>query len=630
MRLFRFFLCTGVLLLLPLSVLGQEQITDFLSDVTVLASGELVVEETISVVSEGKDIQRGIYRDFPTSYTDEKGRSYTVSFAVTDVERDGHPEPYHIRKIVNGVRVYMGDKNVLIPRGHHTYTLHYITDQQLGFFSDHDELYWNVTGNGWNFTILHAKLSLAIPPAGSIEEYSFFTGPAGSQKKDARVLERRQNQIFLETTRPLPPASGFTVVAAWPKGVVKEPGMIQQGKMILQKYFLSGASFIGLLFLVVYYFLSWLKVGKDPSAGTIIPQFDPPENISPAAGRFILHMGFDQKSLAATLVSMAVKGVVKIIIFEDVYTVRLIPDKDNVLSPGESVVRQHFFSGGESLVLNKENQAVIRSAVNALEKQLRKDMLNVYFLENRSHLIPGLLISFVILAAVIMGSPERGAAAMMIFWLLIWLTGTVKLMFTMIAAWQNVLANGVKAGKFKRALATTFAALPFLAGALVGVYMLYKSVSTAGQFIILAVLAVNLTFAWLLKSPTPAGRRIMDHLEGLRLYLSVAEKDRLNILNPPEKTPELFERLFPWALALDVEQLWCDQFARQFDQFSEDSKGYKPAWYSSSHTFSSHGFSSSMGANFASSIASSSVAPGSSSGLSSGGSSGGGGGGGGW
>jgi uncharacterized membrane protein len=138
-------------------------------------------------------------------------------------------------------------------------------------------------------------------------------------------------------------------------------------------------------------------------------------------------------------------------------------------------------------------------------------------------------------------------------------------------------------------------------------------------------------FYHLLKAPTFAGRKIMDQIEGFKLYLSVAEKERLNLLNPPEKTPALFEKYLPYALALDVENAWSEQFSEVLARAGTEAQPYTPVWYSGSSWdgFHTSRFTDSLGSSFASAISSSSSAPGSSSGSGGGGSSGGGGGGGG-
>ncbi|MDH3738450.1 MAG: DUF2207 domain-containing protein, partial [Alphaproteobacteria bacterium] len=163
----------------------------------------------------------------------------------------------------------------------------------------------------------------------------------------------------------------------------------------------------------------------------------------------------------------------------------------------------------------------------------------------------------------------------------------------------------------------------------------YAEVTSIGAAIVVVVIQLlNLLFYHLLKAPTRLGRRTMDGIEGFKDYLSIAEKDRMNLLNPPDRTPELFERYLPYALALGVEQQWAEQFSDVLAHASAEpgtsGRHYAPRWYSG--TGLGDGFSgiaSTLGSGFTSAVSSASTAPGSSSGASGGGSSGGGGGGGG-
>jgi len=151
-------------------------------------------------------------------------------------------------------------------------------------------------------------------------------------------------------------------------------------------------------------------------------------------------------------------------------------------------------------------------------------------------------------------------------------------------------------------------------------------------FLILAMM-VNYLFFHLLKAPTGVGRKAMDEIEGFKRFLGATEKDRMNMLNPVEHTPQLFEKYLPYALALDVEQQWSEQFAEVLSSasVSPEQSGSGPVWYSGAswNSLAAAGFTSSLGSSFSDAISSSSTAPGSSSGSGGGGSSGGGGGGGG-
>jgi uncharacterized membrane protein YgcG len=144
------------------------------------------------------------------------------------------------------------------------------------------------------------------------------------------------------------------------------------------------------------------------------------------------------------------------------------------------------------------------------------------------------------------------------------------------------------------------------------------------------VAAINLLFFWLLKAPTPNGRKVLDQIEGFRMYMTTAEEERLKVLHPPEKTPELFERYLPYAMALDCENAWNAKFAAVLAAAAAAGAATTVGhWYHGSNSFGSRDFTDSLGSSLASSISSAATPPGSSSGSGGGGSSGGGGGGGG-
>ena len=150
-----------------------------------------------------------------------------------------------------------------------------------------------------------------------------------------------------------------------------------------------------------------------------------------------------------------------------------------------------------------------------------------------------------------------------------------------------------------------------------------------GTGVVLGLL--NVIFYQLLRAPTEMGQKLLDQIEGFRLYLSTAEEERLKVLHPPEKTPELFERYLPYALALDCENEWNAKFAAVLAAAAAAGAA-GPAWYSGRqwNAGRSGGFTESLGRSLAASAAAASTAPGSSSsGSGGGGSSGGGGGGGG-
>src|SRR5579862_1005888 len=266
------------MILLLLAVLGvaspaDERILDFRADIRILPDASLVVRETIRVNSEHMKIEHGIFRDFPTIYTDYTGRRHTVAFTVLKVLRDGQEEPYSREPWENGVRVRMGDPNTTITEGEHTYELNYTATRELGFFPDHDELYWNVTGNGWEFPIDSASATVTLPyavPSGQLK-LTGYTGAQGSRESNLRYQQLEDgSEIVFETTTPLSSHQGLTIVVGFPKDLVAEPTNADRWQWFFSDNVHGLVGLAGLAVVLLYYFQVWNLVGRDPKPGTIV------------------------------------------------------------------------------------------------------------------------------------------------------------------------------------------------------------------------------------------------------------------------------------------------------------------------------------------------------------------------
>ncbi len=621
-------------LLVQMPTWASERILDFHSEIQVLASGAMNVEERIQVRAEGDQIRRGIYRDFPTRYRDAAGNRYRVGFELLGVSRDGHPEPYHTERLSNGERIYAGEKNVFLRPGEYTYSIRYQTDRQLGFFADRDELYWNVTGNGWAFPIEHASARVTLPPGvpASAVRTDGYTGPQGAKGKDFVSRIDDDGTVSFETSAPLGPREGLTIVVDWPKGYVHEPTSAERIEHLLADNREAGAALGGIALALIYYLLVWRAVGLDPPKGVIIPEYSPPDGVSPGAMRFIRRMGYDNKIFATSLVNLAVTGYLQI---HEATKGKFTLEKtgrqpSSKAGPGEAAASSALFGdGGTSLALEQSNHAKLSKAIKAQQGALKRFYEKTYFATNSSYLLPGILLSVGTLGVTVLMVPSgdaRGLAAFLSVWLSVWTLGVIALVGAAYQAWRSASAGG-----YLQAVVTSLFAIPFV-GAEIAVLGVFGSQASIWVLIALFTLVgMNYAFYQWLKAPTLAGRRLMDRMEGFRLYLSVAEQDELSLRHPPEKTPELFERYLPFAMALDVEQQWAQRFEGVLARAEADGTYQRPGWYRGTSWSSGQlgAFSSAMGGALAGAVASSSHAPGSSSGMGGGGSSGGGGGGGG-
>jgi hypothetical protein len=600
-----------------------ERILSFNSHIIIQPDASLLVTETIRVRAEGQEIKRGIYRDFPQLYRGRWGLTQRTGFDVTGAQRDGQPETFRVEKRENGRRVYLGKSDVFLKAGEYNYELTYRTDRQLGFFQDHDELYWNVTGTGWVFPIDRATATVVPPANARVTAHEAYTGPMGAKGRDYESVVTPGGAVEFFATRRLAPREGLTIVVSWPKGCVKALTEREEWFVLIRDnpgIFLAAA---GLFFVLGYYVVVWFLVGKDPAAGTIIPRYGPPKGFSPAAVRSLVRMGFDHKAFAANLIDLAVKGAVKIEKDGHVYTVVRKSLACPKLLPDESQLLGKLVGDRPRLRLEQTSHVTIGAAIKSLKTSLSLALEKTFFIRNFRYWLPGLLFSLVPLAISLVGDQTSPQALFLLVWLTIWTIGVTVLLSQCYSQWRG--------GHWGQALFLTFFSIPFVAGECFGLWALTQSTSAWVPVFFLIGAGMNGVFYHLLKAPTHAGRKILDEIEGFRMYLSVAEKDRLNFLNPPEKTPELFEMFLPYALALNVEQKWAEQFEQVLAAAGRGGREYSPSWYRGSdwHTAGMVGFTSALGSSVSSAIASSSTAPGSSSGGGGGGSSGGGGGGGG-
>jgi uncharacterized membrane protein YgcG len=314
----------------------------------------------------------------------------------------------------------------------------------------------------------------------------------------------------------------------WPKGYVTPPTFSQRAEYFLRDN--RDAIFLatGFLVLLLYYLIAWAEVGRDPRPGIIMPLYEPPVTLSPAGMRYLVRMGFDNKTFAAAILDMAARGYLKIKEEAGSYTLTLLDKDERVLTPDEKQIAGELFEGRKEVCLHQDNHALIQAAMIALQKWLKSAEHKVYFVTNSRYLLPPVLLT-------------------------------------------------------------------------------------------LAIVVVDL----------------LDQVEGFKMFLGKVDGDRLNRAMPPEQSPAMFEKLLPYALALDVEQDWAEKFSGVLAVASTLPGGSSTIYATSfplgpsGGGFGGANFASSFSNSFVSAISSSSSAPGSGGGGGSGGSGGGGGGGGG-
>lgn len=640
-RLFLFAILVSALLLAPQHLCAQtESILDFHSDISLSPDGTMHVIETIRVNTRSQ-IRHGIYREFPTTYFDRLGKRYVVGFQFLGATRDGAPESTRLLPQSNGQRIYLGQQNLLLPKGEHTYTIEYLTNRQLGFFKDHDELFWNVTGNGWAFPIAQASATVHLPnnvPTEAVQ-LSGFTGPQGSTARDLAATTGDGAFLFISNA-PLPPYAGLTILLSWPKGFVAEPTEAEKRRMFLEDNREWLCIVVGSVLLLLYYLMAWLTVGRGPTRSELPPIYEPPTNLSPAAMRYLVRMDYDNKVFAAAILSLAVKGYLTIRQQAGSYTLYLIANVRPHLSPDESAIAEKLFSGRTELWLHNTNHVTIRAAIAALKNLLRATQEKVYFFSNTRYMIPAVVITAAAFLGIALSHPVPQIAMdlFICIWLTVWSFAVAGLLMAAAKSWKTAFAGGQGSSLLiGKAVFTSLLTLPFLGGECLGIFFLVKTTSPLAAAFLLGSVLVHIVFHHLLKAPTTEGAQLLDQITAFKQFLGSVDGGRLNRPMPPDQSPLTFEKFLPYALALDVEQAWAEKFsavlglAGQRPNNFVDPGGYSPAWYSGPGWVGvgGAGFVGAFGGSLSNAISSSATSPGSDGGGGSGGSGGGGGGGGG-
>jgi uncharacterized membrane protein len=551
----------------PAPVAAQRAlvIERFDAAITVNQDGTVDVTETISPRFTGK--WNGIYRTIPVKYRTPQGFNWTLRLKLVSVtDQSGQA----LRTESSRERHYVKHK-IYVPGAEdatRTVVLRYRAENGLRFFEDHDELYWNVTGDEWEVPIDAATATITLPNGAEGVRAIAFNGAYGSTARDASV-EQDGPTIRIAMPHRLAFHEGLTAVVGWNKGLVAEPTRTDRAVGFFQSNWPLGLPIVAFFGM----FALWRRHGRDPKPLPIPVQYEPPADLTPAEAGTLMDNSADMRDLTATLVDLAVQGHLRIEEREERKLLGLIKDQEFVfhrleppaeareLAPHEQRVLSGVFTGGATMVELSDLENEFYTSLPGIKRRIFDRLIARGYYRKRPQTVQGAWAGGGIAAGVLIG-----------------VAGTVAL-----------------APKF------SLTPVPFImAGALVAI--------------------IVVAFGLLMPARTVVGARAREKVLGFEDFLHRVESDKYQRV---VRTPEMFERFLPFAMAFGVEKQWANAFQ---DIFREP-----PRWYSGNlSTFNAGDFSGRMSAMSSRAASTMSSSPRSSGGSGfSGGSSGGGGGGGG-
>ncbi len=618
----------------------SEAIEHYHADITVNADGTVDVTETIRVRVLGNQIRRGIFRDIPTVYPGDV-LPYRSLLRISAVERNGKPESYLRERQMGYQRLYIGHEDVLLERGVHEYTISYSMDRMIRFFDEYDELYWNVTGNYWGFTIEQASAIVRFPEGSSVLQYNAYTGSIGSTDQDFEAVMLDESTIRFTGTTPLAASEGITVAAAIPTGVIQAPDHAQLFRWRWYRDFRPvTTAILVFIFLLAYYYYAWRRYGIDPKGGAVIPLFEPPNGMGPVEAATIYRNNFQPGMSSAALMELAMKGYISIEVTDKVKLRRprtfkitaLKREYGNDLHEDSKLLFESLFgwssSRRSSVTLGGSYSKTVQTAVNRVRTHVNR-LINKKFEFETPFVVMGVFTGIVVTAVLISNSIAltEHTDFMILWWFLG--GGYVVVVYLILPLIMKSIVMTYRARVTLIHWILIISLLILSIHAVVNASWWYAA--WPGIIMMWFGLAGGI-FCNLLWRPTEEGRKKLDKIMGFRMFLQTSEVERIRHMGGPELTPELYEDYVPYAMALGVEKQWTRLFSKvlsreQWEQVERrTSRYYMPGVHHSSSSLSSSLGAMSSGL---SSATSTSATPPSSSGSGGGGSSGGGGGGGG-
>jgi len=517
----RWGLLLAVMVLLTAASFARSwKISRFDARYTMADDGSVLIEEEIHPSFEGSF--NGIVRDIAVEYPGPDGTDYKLFLKVDSVtDENGQKIKFEqstrTERVVGGARheflvlkIYAGGAD-----SERTVRITYRASNAVRFFKDHDEFYWNVTGNDWKVPIDSASAFVALPSAAAGQlKAQVFTGAFGSRAQEATSNIDGSNITF-ETSKPLAARNGLTIDVYIPKGILKEPSWFTRYVI----WFIGGnpGALMPVWAFAVMFGLWWWK-GRDPDPGvSVAPMYEPPKGLTPAEAGTLLDDAIEARDITSTLIDLAVKGYLKIIETED--KVLFMSHKDYTLRLMKPRAEWQNLAAHELEVLNN-----IFPEVTAEETSLSS-------LKNRFY------VALPSIRQEIMDSLKG----------------------------KDLYSTDPESAKGLALVGVLVIALPFIWGQMTGTLRLTNSPSVLGVGVLLTILIVVL-FGRQLSAKTVRGARTRVECLGFKEFMTRVDGDRIKRM-----PPDTFEKFLPYAMAFGVEQHWAKAFQGLLTE--------PPTWY---------------------------------------------------
>jgi hypothetical protein len=502
------------LALLPAPLRAQRSLAIERFDATITVNPDASIRVVEAITARFTGSWNGLYRTVPVAYHTPQGFNWTLGLHFEGATLgEGGPA---LRVESARERHYVKYK-IWVPGARdatHTIVLRYTARNGLRFFADHDELYWNVTGDEWDVPIDSATARIELPASVTGVRAIAFNGAYGSTARDARV-EVAGTSVRLTMPTRLEFHEGLTGVVGWDKGAVTEPTAVERAGGFLASNWPLG---LPLAVFAVMFWL-WWRVGRDPRRLPVVVRYEPDDGLTPAEAGTLVDGSADMRDITATMVDLAVRGHLRIEERDEGGVLGLFKHREYVFRRLDPPAEAGRLAPHEDRVL----RGILPTGSN--ERKL-SDLEDEFYQE-----LPGIrsgIFGRLVERGLYRRRPDRVRSA--------WMVGAV------LAAVAMLIAGGTVAPRLN------LTPVPFVVAAIL------SGLIIAG-------------FGLIMPARTVAGARARERVLGFEEFLRRVEEPSFARM----RTPEMFQRFLPYAMAFRVERRWT----RAFEGICREP----PSWY---------------------------------------------------
>jgi fumarate reductase subunit D len=570
-----------ILLLAAFPAAGQT-IPSFQSQIEVFKDGSLLVVETVNVRWERGDAVPSAIRFFPLYHVGSTGQSIETDIKLQSVLRNGVVENWTRENTAGGFYIKAVKHDDAPEASSRVYQITYTVGPQLRNFENRDDLFWEVTGRDWQMPIEKASAAFVFPegikPDSAVSSIGF--GDLISKRDWAKIVG---NRVFVATPSFdfIPKHQGLVMSISLPKGAISAGDRSAFDLLRWRDSPAGRIGLIGLAALMLYCAGVWLGIGRGARKRTLAPQWHPPEQ-SVATVSYILKRGFpfrDWTALSASVTELAVKGLLMIDDLAYHMVIHRTGGRYGLNIPAEQhLILETIGPSDQPLTIEPTAANLIDKLQNAFGAEIDHRFKRRYFHSKTAYVLPVLVFCVGLIAAMAYFDPANRDLVTIytVFFPGLFLAGGLRLCLFL----RDALVS--------RKTVDIACALLLSAGAVSGALSFIVNMSLSHSYLVASLhwpifvsiagaLLVFIIFGKFWSGLTPLGRRTLDHFEALRAYLILPEPERMRLVGAPAMSPEHFEALLPYAVALGVEKPWAEKFEAWHKTTRADV--YQPTWY---------------------------------------------------